>query len=310
MNWLKAFIKTNQREKIFAFVVTFIIWVAVVNKTEETKSFNVKIEPVLAKDKVLSSDTVGFIHVQAVGSKFDFARVTDDDLVLKVDLTDKEKGKPAIYYFDTNRIPLSKYLKISQVFPEEAIFTVAKRIYRTVPVEPYLDGQPMKGYRVEKVSSSPQKVSVSGPEDLILEMDSAPTEKILLAGLKEPTSKTVGLLFRSQNIRLEEDNDKIDVRINIVRDVREAEFRRVPVLLDGGGEADITPAFVRVKLKGPSEELDKLQPGNLAVYVENKESEKYTVGKYYFKNLPDGIEPVYLQKVKNLKVSKKKESDE
>lgn len=302
--FIKNLLFVNWREKTIALIVTISIWVIVVSKTEETHSFNVGLNIEVGEKKVLVSDSVGYIHVQAKGNKFDFARITKEMKNITIDLKTKKTGK-LVFYIDNKRIPFSKYLKITQIFPTEIVIETAPKISKKVSIEPYLDGQPKKGYKVTSVKSYPDIISISGPEDQIKELESIATQRIVLTNAKENIVKNVGIFLRSPYLSTTEKNAQVKVEVFIERDIREVAFRHVPVLIDGKVDASITPAFVKVTLKGPVEQIEKLQEEGFNVYVKNRRSKRYSVGKYYLKDLPPDVEPVKLQNIKKITIKKR-----
>jgi len=305
---MKKFIKLfslNKTEKILAIIVTVVIWVIVVSKSEETRTLIVKVETNLGGKRVLISDPLTSVHVQATGNKFDFARLTDDDLSILVDLSFKDSSKTMIY-FDGSKFSFSDYLKINQIFPKEIIYSTAPKMVKTVSIEPYLDGQPDKGWKVSGVEFSPEKVTISGPEDIVDDIESVVTERINLAKLKTGISQKVGLLLRSPYLKIESEKEKILVKVKVERDIREMTFKHIPIALEDGTPADIKPSFVSVRLKGPVEKMDELVESGFSVYVKNMMRRKYSVNKYFLKGLPSGVQPVKFQKVNKIIVKMRK----
>ncbi len=294
---IKRFFRENLEEKLIALIVTLVIWAVVVSRTEETRSFIVGINLNTGNDKILLSEPVKSVHVQATGNRFDFARIDDSMLEVKIDLSHKEPGK-AIFYLDPARLPFSKFLRVSRIFPNEIIYTTARRISKKLKIEPYLDGQPKAGYRISSVVVSPDVVTVSGSEDFLREMESVTTEKISLNGLSDTKELSSRISLRSPQMRVEDPEDNVVVRIEIERDVREYLFRKVPVLLDDGTPADISPQFLDIRLKGPSDELERLKKEGVTLYVEARKERSYTVEKYYLKKLPPLVQPVKLPRIK------------
>ncbi len=305
MNLVRRFFNTNLREKIMALIVTLIVWGVVVSKMDETRSFAVKLNFYAGKDRVVSlSEPIETIHVTAKGSLFDFARVKDSDLVLSIDLSRKDQGRIA-YFFDPSRLPFSRYLSVEQIIPAEITATVSMRAEKQVAVEPYIDGSPAKGWRLESVKKTPGTVRISGPEELLREIDSVTTEKINLSNAKKSFSKRVRIIPSAHSIQIISEENEASVSIAIGRDMREVELKHVPVVLDSEEKAVVSPAFVRLRLKGPAEQIEKTIENGFKVYIADKEQNEFTADRYYVKNLPEGVELIEVEKVKLLTVQKR-----
>ena len=67
-------------------IITIVIWIVVVSQSKEIRTFNVTLETIVGKDKILISEPLKLIHVQATGNKFDFARLTKNELNIIIDL--------------------------------------------------------------------------------------------------------------------------------------------------------------------------------------------------------------------------------
>ena len=300
---VKRFFRENLEEKLLALIVMLVIWAVVISRTEETKTLEVGINLIAGDERIVLSNPVESVRVQATGSRFDFARIDDSMLEVMIDLREKEPGK-AISYLDSDKLPFSQFLKVTRVYPNEIVYTTARRISKKLKVEPYLDGQPKVGYKISKVEVSPEFVELSGAEQLLGEMDAISTKKIQLTGLSADKNVVSELLFQSKSMRMAQGENEVSVRIEVERDVREFVFKKVPVHLDDGSSAEISPSSLTIRLKGPVDELERLKKEGLILYVEAKAKRIYTVEKYYLKKLPPSVQPVKLPRLK-IKVIKR-----
>ncbi len=287
MKFLTKLMTVNFQEKFFALFITIIIWILVVSKSQETRSLTVRLANNIGNDKVLISEPVTTLHIQAKGSKFDFARLSDEMMTLKIDLSHKEPGR-SIMYFDSSKFAFSKFIEITQIYPNEVVYTTAKTISKIVTIEPYLDGQPAKGYRIKNIDVSPKNVLIVGPDEILNEIETVATDKIILNGLKETLAQRTGVSLRSPYIRTTKD-EKINIVINIERDIREMSFQ-AQFKIESDDSAGFTPKGAKIELKGPFEKLEKLQEEGIFLFVESKNIPSYIARKFYIKNLPEDIQ--------------------
>lgn len=283
---LKIFTK-NKFEKVLALLVTIIIWAIVISKTEETKDFDITIKVKTGLNTVVVNDPVNTIHITAKGNSFSFARLASEEKILDVDLSLKEPGQTMIY-FDQSKVPASKYLDIEKVFPKEIIYNIEKLVEKTVKIEPYINGQPSRGFKIEKVETSPSKVKIKGPESILKDLEYIPTEKINISSLNRSKIFTTKLFFNSQNIKLTDDR-KITVAIALAKDIRET-LLNAEIILETGLPIKTRPSYIPIKIKGNVEDIEAIKNKGLFVYVKDSEKSKYKVREYSFKNLPSSIE--------------------
>lgn len=299
---LKRFFTEYSREKIIALFVTFIIWTFAVNRNQETRSFNVNVNVKTSKEQVFVSDIVETVHVKVSGSVFDFAGMKPEDLVLKIDLTNRKPGK-FTRFLDSGMLQMDGGLKVVKIFPSELVFKTARKAEKVVTVEPWLQGQPPVGWKLKGYETVPEKIKISGPEDTIAEIDTISTQKIVLGELKKSVSKDVEVSLPSPYMTVIGEKT-VNVKIDLERDIKIRTFTNVPILVEGGKKAQIDPATVKVRLKGPKDELEELEDKGFSVYIKDAEGRKqYKVDSYFLQGLSKEIELLDARKI-SIKVRK------
>lgn len=305
MKRVRDFFTVNGREKVLALLATFAIWVGVIASREEPVNFTVKVRFDTGNDRIVTtSRPEETVHVQAKGSVFAVAQATASDLEVVIDATRRDPGR-AVYFLDEREIPLSRYLKIEQIMPRDISFTVSKRVSKTVNVDPSLDGQPKKGYKIAEVRSKPASVLVSGPEEVVAALETVPTELLDLTGVAETFTRTVRISSGQPGVTTAGEEASVAVTVAIERDIRELTLPRVPLYVDGELPADIEPAYVAVRVKGPAESVEKVAADGLKAFVQSLPARLYVVDRYYFKDMPPGIEILEMEKVKQVTVRRK-----
>jgi len=301
---LKRFFTEYSREKIIALFVTFIIWTFAVNRNQETRSFTVKVNVKTSQEHVLVSDPVSTVHVKVSGSVFDFAGIEKDDLALKIDLSNRKPGK-FTRFLDSGMLQMGGNLRVVKIFPSELVFKTARKSEKIVEVEPWLQGQPPVGWKLEGFKTDPEKIKIQGPEDAVGEIDMVSTQKIELSQMRKSVEKTVNISLPSPYMKVMGEQS-VKVKIELARDIKIRTFAKVPIAVEGGKKAKIEPSFVKVRLKGPKDELEKLDREGFKVFVKNAEGRKnYSVDSYFIKDLSQEIE---LLGQKKLSIKVRKES--
>lgn len=305
MKALRAFFAENLREKLVALMLTVAVWIGVVASREETISFPVKVRFEAGPDRIVTTPRpIEEIYVQAKGSVFAAAQARAEEQEMVVDVRHREPGR-SVYFVDERDIPLARHLKIEQVVPREIAFTVSRKISKTAQVDPAINGQPKKGYRMAKVMIEPTTVSVVGPEEVLASLETLSTEAVDVSGATENIVRAVRPVTGHPHVRVVPEDATVNVTVSVVRDIREIYVAKVPLLVDGGVATEIEPPSIAVRVKGPIEVLEKITESGLTAFVENLPARLYVVTRYYFKDLPPEAEITEMEPVKQITIRKK-----
>ncbi|HNT28223.1 MAG TPA: YbbR-like domain-containing protein [bacterium] len=305
MKRIRDIFTLNGREKLLALFATVAIWLGVVANREEPVNFAIKVRFEAGADRVVTmTKSPEEVYVQAKGSIFAVAQVRSSDHEVVVDVSRREAGR-TVYFIDDRDIPFSQILKIERISPREISFLVSKKVARTVMVDPVLDGQPKKGYKIVSVESKPAMVPVVGPEETIASLESVATERLDISNSTATVTKTLRVMPGQPGVTPVENDSTVIVTVVVERDIREMTFSRVPFVLDGGVPSDMTPQFITVRVRGPVETLEKLAETGLNAFVENLPARLYVVDRYYFKDLPADVEVVEMEQVRQITIRKK-----
>ncbi len=300
---LTTFFKTNFKEKILALIVTVVVWILVVSINKNIRSFDIPLYVSIDNKVVFVKSPPKFIRVKTRGNAFNFAMIDKKKMKLKLALPSNKTGKFKLFLDNSNFDFLSS-VKILSIFPSEIKVKTALKEEKIVSIEPYLDGQPKEGFKIEKVEIEPKKVVVVGPKDFLENLDSVNTEKINIAGITKTISKTVAIFTGNSAIKIKDNKKTAKITIKIDKDVRKMFFKKIPLVVEGNIDAVIKPPYINVVLKGPIEKLNHLRELGFTVFVKNKHKKRYVVKKFYFKDLPEDIYPVKFTKPKSILIHK------
>lgn len=305
MKALRSFFTENVREKIIALLLTVAVWVGVVASREEAISFPVKVRFEAGPDHIVTTPRpVEEIYVQAKGSVFAAAQARSEEQEMVVDVRHRDPGR-SVYFVDERDIPLARHLKIEQVVPREIAFTISRKASKTTRLDPIINGQPKKGYRMSRVTVDPATVSVVGPEEVIASLETIATDPVDVSGATAEVSRSVRPVTGHSQVRVVPENTTVKVTVSVVRDIRELYLAKVPLLVDGGVATEITPPTVAVRVRGPIEAIERITESGLSAFVENLPARLYVVPRYYFKDLPTEVEIIEMETPKQITIRKK-----
>ena len=143
-------------------------------------------------------------------------------------------------------------------------------ITRDVPVQVGVVGSPAPGFMLKGVPvAEPDRVRAHGPKSEVLGLQYARAAAFEVNGLTEGRYERQ-LLIDSPPSRVSYDANIVKVTTQIMREVVERPFVRLPVIVVGPAKAKTIPADVDVRLVCPSEVVRALRPEQVVPRVEPK----------------------------------------
>jgi YbbR domain-containing protein len=157
-------------------------------------------------------------------------------------------------------------------------------------VVPTVDGKPAQGFVVEGISSDPAEVEVVGPESRLRLLENATTEPVSVANATRSVTDRVTVGVVDGTLRLKSPRMAL-VTVNVrpapiertLGGVR-VQFRNVAI----GRAARTQPDTVTVVVRGQREELARLTPADVGVFVDLS---SLGPGRYVLPVKPEPSEP-------------------
>lgn len=125
------------------------------------------------------------------------------DVLVSIDLVDTRPGS-RVFHLRTNQVTTPFGVEVTQVFPSTVMLTLEATSERLVKVRATLEGEPAKGYVVQRVTVDPDEVLVVGPTKPLDALEHAITETVMIAGATANVTKTVGIGVGDASLRLRE----------------------------------------------------------------------------------------------------------
>ena len=170
---------------------------------------------------------------------------------------------------DSIRVPFG--VTVVRINPSIITLNFERTLQKAVPVRPRITGRPRAGHEVAEVSAEPTQVLVAGPKSRVQEIESAFTEPVSVEGAAATVSDTVNIGLEDPVLRIQGSPG-----VRVTATIRAIEGTRSfgPVAVEvRGGRATLTPARVRVVLRGPLAALEELTALALHPYVDLAELE-------------------------------------
>lgn len=286
----------NLHMKLVALLLTFALylWVSVDREVERTRYIPVRYS--VPDHMVLVNDPPNKTGVTIRGKWSDLSQLDSTQLNmirLNIDAGMGTRGQIAL---SPDMVDLPPGLRAVDVEPNSIQFRLEERRSKVLPIHAKLVGDPPDGYRVEKIAVTPQKITVTGPEQSLVQLSKISTEPITIRDRTQ--SFTTRAFLRVGDPLVEYRLDKpAQVSVTIVTQQIERTFPGIevePLNADATLVKSIKPATVSLTLRGPKSIMDSLDPEQLLASVDLKgESpvDARTVEReVQIRNIPSGVE--------------------
>ena len=156
------------------------------------------------------------VSVLVRGADTEVSRLGPGNLRVIVDLGDAHPGTNLLA-LRPEQVEAQLGIEVLRVEPGTVTVVLERSAHLEVSVEPVLDGRPADGYVVGKVTVTPAKITVSGPESRLSRPVSVATDRIRLDGLRATVEQDVDVVSVDSDVRLAEAR-RVRVVVEIVPD--------------------------------------------------------------------------------------------
>ena len=140
-----------------------------------------------------------------------------------------------------------------------------------MPIVPATDGDTAPGFVGGRISAEPSTVEVVGPQSPVREVAAATTEPVEIDGKNERVRDVVTVGVGDSSVRLVDQPLSATVVIEILPAPIERDVAGVPVRfrnLAASLAPRLTPAVVRVGIRGQREVLGRIRPDTIEAFVD------------------------------------------
>jgi len=286
----------NLHMKLVALLLTLALylWVSVDREVERTRYVPVRYS--VPDQMVLVNDPPSKAGVTIRGKWSDLSQLDSSQLDLIRVTIDAGMGTRGQISLSPDMVDLPPGLRAVNVEPGSIPFRLEERRSKVLPIHAKLLGEPPDGYRVESVSVTPQKITVSGPEQSLVQLSTISTEPI---GIQERTqSFSTRAFLRVDDPLVEYRLDKpAQVSVTIVTQQVERTFPDIEVEVLNADNAlvkTVKPATVALTLRGAKSIMDALDPEQLLASVDLKGEVPRDIRtverEVQVRNIPGGVE--------------------
>lgn len=209
-----SWLTKNWTLKLISLALALLLWVFIMGERRVEVGYRVPLEIQNMPDGLMvANEMPSVIDVRISGPRTLLAKISANDISILVDLTDLQPGLTTFKRLE-ERLNLPNGLRVTRLSPSFVDVKLERVKQKRVPVEVKLVGEPLEGYRVDRVSASPARVLVEGAESEIKGVSRVATEEIDLSGVDAGFSVIVQLDYRGNYTSLKE-NKTTEVQVEI-----------------------------------------------------------------------------------------------
>ncbi len=266
-------LRHNRGLKLVAAAGAVVVWYAISEVTSfEAKVQGVQLDVLLDPGWAVLDRSVDEVEVLFRGSPSDIRYLARDQVRVEIDLRGQSVAGSRDVRLGPRKVRAPGGVRAISVDPAEITLSLDREGAREVAVKADIVGSPPAGFEVENVVCTPAQVRLQGPEGRLAGIQEVNTVPIDLEGrLRSFTlTRTVQSPSETWSARVEPDRVRVDVTIVERSSRQEVEGVRVQLLVLPGTSPIrlLSPAAVKLVVKGRSELLSALVASNLTAYVD------------------------------------------
>ncbi len=188
--------------KILALFMAIFLWYFVVGEDQVDITLTIPVEILnLPADLVIANHYKRDIEVTVRGPRSMIQDIRQQNITRAIDLTNAKPGTMVIKNeAGSIRFPIG--IKVLRLQPANTTLLIDKLVQKNLPIHPVIEGEPAPGYELGKIRLRPDKLTVSGPQQILDSQLALKTYVINLDGLNHSTSLQVQLNLSEELLNL------------------------------------------------------------------------------------------------------------
>lgn len=257
--------------KIVCLILAFAVWQGI----RENTSFEVVVDdiPVVitaGHGLAVLDQSTDVVSVRFRGSRDDVRFISREQVSIRMELSSQPDSLRQIIKFSPRYVKAPSRAHAVQFYPQDVTVTVDREVERILPVKAALEGDLPEGIQLESAICEPASVRVRGAERRLLDLEQVRTAPVRLDGRYDSFKTHMPIAANGQLWAATP--DRVAVSINLVEHVAIRQFDQVlvrPLLAsDDARSARISPARVKVTLRGSPQRVQSLSTSDIYTYVD------------------------------------------
>lgn len=198
---------SNLPTKLIALFLAFTIWLVVSAPRRERLTERAFAAPLsifsLRRDLVITTSIPDSISVRLRGRESELRSLSSQNLEVNVDVSWVTQGEARIT-LRPQAINTPPDVDVVSIDPATLTFRVEQLRNRSVPIRPFLVGNPPIGYIIGTPTVSPDSALISGPASQIRNISEVTTERIIMTSRTDTFEQNVAVVSDSSLVRVVE----------------------------------------------------------------------------------------------------------
>jgi YbbR domain-containing protein len=213
---LRKLLFDNWSIKLLSLGLSLSLWFYVTSKGKTEITLTVPLElRNIPQNMAVVGDVAGSLEVRVQGQERALRDVSSGKKVVGVlDLSLAKVGENTVR-LSPDDIKRPSGVAVGYLSPSEVRVKLEPLVRRTLRLTPVLHGAPAAGFRVEKISTSPSRITVEGPASIMNKLDNLQTLPIDIQGARADVTVEPKIDYQGMQVKIIE--KKISVRISLER---------------------------------------------------------------------------------------------
>ena len=281
--------------KAIAVLLTFALYLWVGEDRETQVIAAAPIQMSVPEDQILLQPKIDKVKVTLRGRWSALNRFDQNELKpVVVRLSKSDDGRLVPITPDSVQVPSG--LRVVSIEPSFIRVEMESKLEKRIEIKPRIVGRTQGSYSIGKVVATPDELRVSGPESVMQNLESIPTEPIDVTGRVRSFDKRVQLRPESPMVSYDLDAP-VTVTVPIRAEEIQREFKNVEVgAVNTTYQTDISPKTLDLTVRGPRSVIEDIDRKALHAIVDMTKEDERDPGTFEkevkIRNLPDDLEVV------------------
>ncbi len=260
-------------KKILALIIAISLWLVANLQHDVEKNVTVNINYTnLPQGLIIVNNPPKSLNIRVRGPRSQLSTISARDMLFTIDLTNVTTGT-SLFEIRTDQIIPPRDVLVTGISPSEITLDIDKVKQKNVAINPSI-GPPDTGYDViGEPAVMPARVTISGPESLLVKINSVSTDPVSLSGEKSKFSIEVPVRSPYPLVDIVGD-DTVRVTVDIEETILEKEFNNLDISLinfdDITYETDDN-LVADLAFEGPFSIINKLNSKDIELYVDGSD---------------------------------------
>jgi YbbR domain-containing protein len=183
MNFLRRWVLHNFWLKVLSLLIATALWLAIEPEQEPAEvEVRVPIEfQHVPPHLEISSITIPEAQIRVRGPESVIRNLRSTDIHAELELADAKPGERT-FDLTAQQIRHARDLHVVQVVPGQVHLSFDQRMTREVEIRPRVTGTFVEGEQIGKVLVDPEKITITGPQHHVENVDAATTDPVDVSG--------------------------------------------------------------------------------------------------------------------------------